>query len=102
MDNPTENGVRFHQVPIDQNIIVSVVIPDLFGRFPQPPLNHIVPVLASCAKPLFQNLPGGSQYKDGNCFGNPVFQLSRTLYVDVEYQVTAPPLGDLQDPPVGA
>ena len=46
-----QNGVGLRQVAIDQDIIVIVVLPDLLGRFPQPPLDHLVPVLAARAQP---------------------------------------------------
>src|SRR5579863_10237033 len=62
-----KRGVGLGQVAIDQNIIVSVVVPDLLSRFPEPPFDLLrVRNVAAVAKPLFQNLPRGSQDKDGN------------------------------------
>ena len=44
-------------------------------------------VFAARTQPLLQNLPGGRQDKDRNRLRNLTLQLSRTLHVDVEYQV---------------
>src|SRR5690349_8306213 len=68
--NRAQRDIRLRQVPIDQNIVVRVVVPDLIGRVPQPPGNHVIPVFAARTQPLFQNLTRGGQDKDGNGFGN--------------------------------
>jgi hypothetical protein len=51
-----QGSFGFLQFPVDQNIIVIRVIPNLFGRIPQPPRNHIVAIFAPRAEPLLQNL----------------------------------------------
>src|SRR5208283_4244510 len=85
----TQNRVRLGQFAIDQNIVVIAVPPDFLGRVPQPPFDHLVPILAARAQSALENLPRRSQDEDGYSLGNLLYQLSRTLYVDVEYQVPA-------------
>src|SRR5204863_6585044 len=45
------------------------------------------PILAARAEPLLQDLPRRGQHKHGHSFRNLLFQLSRTLHIDVEYQI---------------
>src|SRR5262249_11441671 len=90
------------QVAIDQYIIVSAVVPDLLSRFPQPPFDYFIPVLAAGTQSLLQNLPRGSQDKNGYSLRNLTLQLSRTLDVDVEYQVLSEVFGLKQHITVGA
>ncbi len=77
------------QVVIDQHVIVSAVISNLFGRVAQPPFDDRIGILTARSQPLFQNLAGRSQDKNRHRLWNLTLQLSRTLDVDVEYQVGA-------------
>src|ERR1019366_10734122 len=90
--------IRFVQIAIDQNIIVDAVILNLSGRIPQPPFDHCVAIFSACAQALLQDFWRRSQDKHGDSVGKPTLQLSRTLHVDVLYQVFALRLGLLQNP----
>src|ERR1700680_139193 len=68
----------------------------------QPPFDHRLGVLRPSAQPLLKNLPAGSQYEYGNSVRNLLFQLSRTLDVDVEQQVHALGGGPIKLAGVGA
>src|SRR5205807_2357666 len=68
----------------------------------KPPRDHILPVLATRTEPLLQYLPRGGQDKHGHSFRNLLLQLSRTLDIDVEYQIQAPSPGLLEAVPVSA
>jgi hypothetical protein len=52
-----QSGFGFRQFPVDQNIVVIFVPADLFGRFPDPPRNHIFAIFAPRAE-AFAPEPG--------------------------------------------
>jgi hypothetical protein len=61
---------------------------DLFSRFPEPPRN-LFAIFAPRAEPLLQNQARTSRDKYGDSLRDLRLQLSRTLHIDVEYQVCA-------------
>ena len=89
--------IRFVQIAIDQNIIVDAVILNLSGRIPQPPFDHCGDLLR-VRTGLLQDFWRRSHDKHGDSVGKPTLQLSRTLHVDVLYQVFPLRLGLLQNP----
>src|SRR6516225_2148656 len=50
--NGGERGFGLGQIAVDQDIVVSVIIPDLIGRVPESPLNDRFPVFTPRTKPL--------------------------------------------------
>ena len=72
---------------VHKHVIVLLVIPDLFGCFPQPPLDHFFAVFRRARSRCSRISREGARIKIDNRFRNPLLQLSRTLDVDVEYQV---------------
>ncbi len=87
---------------INQHVIVSAVIANLVSCVAQPPFDDCIGIFAARAQPLFQDLAGRGQDKNTHRIGNLTLQLSRTLHVNVEYQVKTLLLGPLQHPAVGA
>src|ERR1700722_12457388 len=79
----------FLDIPVDQNKIVLRVVPNLFSRSPQTALNHFFAVFGARAEALLENIPGWRKHKNTNSFRDRYLQLSRTLDVNVEYQVLA-------------
>src|SRR5437588_5514441 len=94
-----DTGQRFGrrlQIIVNQQIIVLTIIPDFARGVPQPPLDHAAGILRARAQSLFQDLARWRQDKNGNCVRNLTLQLSRTLDINVEYQVLAFPLGAIE------
>src|ERR1039457_1110321 len=97
-----QTGGRLIDFPVDQHIIILRVVPNFLRRTLQAPLDHFLAILRPRAEPLLENFPGRWKHKDTNRFRNRYFQLSRTLDIDVEYQVAALLGGLLEGAPVGA
>src|ERR1700733_13863885 len=86
-DDSRQASRSFLNVPVDQNKIVLRVVLNFRRRSLQPALNHFFAVLRARTKPLLQNVPRGRQHKNADRLRNRYLQLSRTLDIDVEYQV---------------
>src|SRR3984893_28394 len=96
---PHDGGQRFGgrlQIIIDQQVIVLTVIPDFASGIAQPALDHVTGILRAGTQPLFEDLAGWRQDKNGNRVRNLTLQLSRTLDINVEHEVLALPLGQLE------
>ena len=74
---------------INQHVIVLAVIPNLFGRVSEAALNDFFRILRSHPQSLFEDIARRRQNEDADSLRNPLLQLSRTLDVNVEYQVFA-------------
>ena len=78
------------------------IISNFLGRTLQAPLDHFLAVLRPRTEPLLENFPGRWKHEDTDSFRNRYLQLSRTLDVDVEYQVAALVGGLFEGAAVGA
>ena len=92
---------RFLNLAVDQNKIVLRVILNFFRCTPQPALNHFFAVLGPRSQPLLQNILRRRQHENADRLRDSYLQLSRTLDVDVEYQVLALVRGRLERLAIG-
>src|ERR1700733_810308 len=88
-DDVDQASRSFLDFAVDQNKIVLRVVLNFLRRSPQPALNHFFAILGPRAKPLLQNVPRRRQYKNADGLRDGYLQLSRTLDINVEYQVFA-------------
>src|SRR5262245_57350328 len=84
------------QLIVNNNVIVFAIIPDFACSIAQPAADYLVGVLRPGTQPFFQDLAGWRKNEDRNRVRNLSLQLSRTLDVNVEYQVLSLTLSPIE------